>query len=190
MIAAALFYRFSSLQGQMSSEEIQARFPTFEATSFTGQVFDKNGLLKYNIESEQVVYYQDRGLIKMQKPIGLYFDHKDTNPSLNLAPRGGDLLASMPFNYWKISADQGHMVHNKEAVLEGNVKIEPSSRAAKVNKITTPYMFYDLVSNQITSREEIKIEGDQFIDQGRDYILDLNAKTFVIKEKPHAVYYP
>lgn len=190
MIIAAFLYRYSSLQGQMSSEEIQARFPTFEAQSFNGRVFDKNGLIKYNIESEQVTYYQDRGLIEMTKPIGLYFDHKDSTPTLNTAPMHTDLLSSLPFNYWKISAEQGYLIHNQEAVLQGSVKIEPSSRSVKINQITTPYMFYNMVDNTISSTEEIKIQGDQFIDQGRDYTLDLNAKTFVIKDKPHAVYYP
>lgn len=194
MIAAAFLYRISNLQGQMSTEEIQARFPTFEATGFEGRVFDKDGLIKYNIASEQVLYYQERGLIEMQKPVGQYFDHNapikegDTIHGQSQAPDNAH--ASVPFHHWEIEAEQGYMIHNQEAVLKGNVKIIPSSQEVKIQQILTPYMFYDLVANTISSKEEIIIKGEQFTDQGRDYLLDLNAKTFVIKDKPHAVYYP
>lgn len=189
MIAAALLYRFSSIQGQISSEEIQARFPTFQATSFNGKIFDNEGLIKYAIKSDQVVYYQDKGLVEMINPEGSYFDHSDPIKT-SIASSQQDAAYAIPFNFWKITADHGFMVHNKVAVLEGSVIASPSNAESEIQKITTPHMLYDMAENTISSESEIIIQGKRFIDQGRDYKLDLSAKTFVIQEKPHAVYYP
>lgn len=202
MIAAGLFYRYSSIQGQISSEEIQARFPTFEATNFNGQMFDQDGLLKYTVSSEDLVYYQDKGRMEMVKPVGFFFDHaslrdvqeqenQEAQESSNIKP--SNLLskyANSPFNYWTISADQGYMIHNTEAVLEGNVNAIPSDPEEEIQLISTPHMRFDMVANTVSSESEILLQGKQFIDQGKNYTLDLQAKTFVIKEKPHAVYYP
>lgn len=189
MVAAALLYRFSSIQGQISSEEIQARFPTFQATNFNGKMFDKDGLIEYAINSDQVVYYQEKGLVEMLKPVGRYFDHADPMSTQGTADND-PAFATLPFNYWKITADQGYMVHNKLAVLEGKVTIVPSNPLSEIQKIETPHMLYNMLDNTISSKRDIAIHGQHFLDQGRDYTLDLTAKTFVIKEKPHAVYYP
>lgn len=189
MVAAALLYRFSSIQGQISSEEIQARFPTFQATNFNGKMFDKDGLIEYAISSDQVIYYQEKGLVEMLKPVGRYFDHADPMSAQGTAD-DDPAFAALPFNYWKITADQGYMVHDKVAVLEGEVTIVPSDPLSEIKKIETPHMLYNMLDNTISSKRDIAIQGQQFLDQGRDYTLDLTAKTFVIKEKPHAVYYP
>lgn len=189
MVAAALLYRFSSIQGQISSEEIQSRFPTFQATNFNGKMFDKDGLIEYAISSEQVVYYQDKGLVEMLKPVGRYFDHADPMSTISSAKQDPSSIV-LPFNYWTISAEQGYMVHNKVAVLEGEVTVVPSDPLSEIQKIETPHMLYNMLDNTISSKRKIAIYGRQFVDQGRDYTLDLTAKTFVIKEKPHAVYYP
>lgn len=229
MIAATLLYRYSSIQGQLSTEEIQARFPTFQALNFSGQIFDNNGTIKYSINADEVVYYQDKGLVEMVKPVGRYFDHssprilynpdtknlsqantdgkqteisikiqgsaleeyKDVNSLIKISPVPENLkLAFVPFNYWTIKAEQGYMIHNEIAVLDGQITVVPSDESNIIKRISTPHLQLDMAANTISSKRQIVIEGQQFIDQGRDYIIDLNAKTFVIKEKPHAVYYP
>lgn len=229
MIAAVLLYRYSSIQGQLSTEEIQARFPTFQAVNFAGQIFDNNGTIKYSINADEVVYYQDKGLVEMRNPIGRYFDHssprilyspdkenlsqentdgkqteistktqtpvleehEDVNELIKISPVPKNLkLAFVPFNYWTIKAEQGYMIHNEVAVLDGQITVVPSDESHIIKQIITPHLQFDMVENTISSKSQIVIKGQHFIDQGRDYIIDLNAKTFVIKEKPHAVYYP
>lgn len=225
MIVAALLYRYSNIQGQISSEELQARFPTFTAKDFSGQVFDTDGIIQYSVNAQEMTYYQDKDLINLVKPIGYYFDHHSvrksntaalvnmknmndaealadkkalattqngTNQSLIniVSEKSNTKLDLSPFNYWTILADSGQIVHNQLAVLDGQVTVFPSSQEELIQKITTPYMKFDMKSNTISSEKEITIQGQRFIDYGRNYELDLNAKTFVIKEKPHAVYFP
>lgn len=175
-IAAALLYRYSANTGKLSADEINERFPTFVATNFTAELYDQQGLMSYSIFARDVNFYQSRDLIQATYLAGFYYDHED--------------MQHQPGRGWQIIADRGEIVFDTYAQLMGNVHVQPNFAASPIEEIITPYVYFDLPSNRISSPDAITVRGHDFINQGSNYEIDLNQKTFVIKDQPHAVYYP
>lgn len=174
IIIAGLMYHFSSMTGQLSDEEIMIRYPTFEAKNFNAEIYDKQGRLTHSLTADDVSYFQHKDYIQVNNITGMFYNQ----------------WQGKPVEGWQVTADSGYMVFNLYAKLQGDIKVTPHDKEAWVKEIATPSVFFNIVKNTISSEDEITIKGDKFINKGSDYIVDLNNKTFVIKENPHAAYYP
>lgn len=177
IIGAALLYSLSGTTGRLSDDEISSRFPTFTATNFRGELYNDQGQISYSLFAEDLSFYKVRNEINATVLVGFWYEHER-----------GDV--SEPFRGWQIMADKGTMILDKSADLIGNIRMVPNYVSAEIKEITTPQVHYDLTSNIISSPAEITLYGENFMNQGSNYEVDLNQKTFVIKDKPHAVYYP
>lgn len=177
IIGAALLYSLSSRTGRLSEEELSSRFPSFEATNFRGELYNEQGQISHSMFAKDLKFYKVRDLIEAEHVVGFWYEHER-----------GD--ASEPFRGWQISADSGKMILNQSADLYGNVRVIPNFVSTEISEISTPDVHYDLQQNIISSPSEIVIVGNSFVNQGSDYEVDLTHKTFVIKDQPHAVYYP
>ncbi len=177
IIGAALLYSLSGTTGRLSDDEISSRFPTFTATNFRGELYNDQGQISYSLFAKDLSFYKVRNEINATGLVGFWYEHER-----------GDV--SEPFRGWQIMADKGTMILDKSADLIGNIRMVPNYVSAEIKEITTPQVHYDLTSNIISSPAEITLYGENFMNQGSNYEVDLNQKTFVIKDKPHAVYYP
>ena len=177
IIGAALLYSLSGTTGRLSEDEISSRFPTFTATNFRGELYNDQGQISYSLFAKDLSFYKVRNEINATGLVGFWYEHER-----------GDV--SEPFRGWQIMADQGTMILDKSADLVGNIRMVPNYVSAEIKEITTPQVHYDLTTNIISSPAEITLYGENFMNQGSNYEVDLNQKTFVIKDKPHAVYYP
>ena len=173
-ICAGLMYRFSGLTGQISSDDIKVRYPTFEAQNFTAKLYNQDGAITHSIFAKEVAFYKTKDLVLTRGLAGFFYDHNQKALSYG----------------WQISADSGEITFNKEANLKGNIKVSPNYATAEIKEITTPEVYFNMQTNEISSYAKITIKGAQFVNEGSNYAVDLNKKTFVIKDKPHAVYYP
>lgn len=173
-IVAGLMYQFSGLSGQLSSDEIEIRYPTFEAENFTAELYNEQGEITHSIFSKEVAFYKKKDLITTSGLVGFFYNQKGDNNSQG----------------WQISADKGVLIFNKEARLQGNIKVSPNYATAEIKEITTPDLFFNMETNKISSPSKITIKGANFINEGSNYVVDLNNKTFVIKDNPHATYFP
>lgn len=179
IIGAALLYSLSSIKGRLSEDELSSRFPTFEATNIEGKLYNNQGKLSHSVFSTQLSYYKSKDQLDMQNIFGMVYDTSTKKENSNNEEQN-----------WQITADQAKVVIHKSADLYGNVVFVPTNASSALKKVTTPKLHYDLQTNIINSPSDIKIEGDSFTNQGSNYEVDLNQKTFVIKDQPHATYYP
>lgn len=175
VIIAIFIYHYSIITGELSNRDIYRRFPSFTATDFSGDYFDKYGRLTYAFSADEVKYFKLEDKISLSKLSLLYNDYKQNSQS---------------FGSWKLNASSGEVVIKSYAKLFGDVELKSTFAGAPIKQITTPSMFFDFNSNQIYSKDTIVIEGGQFKNQGSNYLVDLNKKTFVIKENSHALYHP
>lgn len=175
MICAALLYRYSNVTGQISSDELSSRFPTFVASKFTGETFNTNGQLDNSLFADKLQYFKSRNEVEATNLIGFYYDNKDP---------------TMPFRGWQISASNGQVIMDKQATLSGNIKIVPNYVSAPIKEIDTESLYFDIPKRTISSTDKIVIKGDHFVNTGSNYVVDLNKKTFIIKDSPHVVYNP
>lgn len=173
-ICAGLMYRISGLTGQISTDDIKVRYPTFEAQNFTAKLYNQEGAITHSIFAQEVAFYQNKDLVLTRGLSGFFYDHKQQE-----ATQG-----------WQITADSGEIIFNQVANLKGNIKVKPNYATAAIKEITTPEVYFNMQTNEISSRAKITIKGAQFVNEGSNYSVDLTKKTFVIKDKPHAVYYP
>lgn len=169
IFVAALLYRYSNMTGQISTEEIRARFPTFTADDFSGVVYSSEGDRMYSVSGDRAVYYQDKGLIEFDALNGTFYQ------------KNGE--------HWHITAGKGEVIHNTSASLYDGVVLTPASSDSEIRKITTPEVLYDIPANILKSDGDIEIEGKNFTDRGGRYEADLNRKTIVIRDRPHVIYH-
>lgn len=173
MICAAILYRYSNVTGQLSSDELSSRFPTFEATKFTGETYNEQGMLDNSMFASKLVYYKSKNEVSVKDIVGFYYDNKDP---------------AMPFRGWQITAANGDIVMDKYATLHGNIKLVPNYATAPLKEISTNSLYLDIPKRIISSPDKIVMKGDHFVNSGSNYVVDLNKKTFVIKDSPHVVY--
>lgn len=173
-IVAGLMYQFSGISGHLSSDEIEVRYPTFEAENFTAEVYNEQGKITHSIFAREVAFYKKKDLIQTSGLIGFFYNQKQDNTTYG----------------WQITADKGELIFNKAAQLQGNIVVSPNYATAEIKEITTPDLYFNMQTNEISSPSKITIKGAQFVNEGSNYLVDLNNKTFVIKDKPHATYFP
>lgn len=179
IIGAALLNSLSSVKGRLSEDELSSRFPTFEATNIEGRLYNLQGKLSHSVFTKHLSYYKSKDQLDMKDIFGMVYD-------TSAQEEGSDKEEQN----WQVTADQAIVVIHKSADLSGNVVFMPTNASSALKKVTTPELHYDLQANIIKSPSEIKMEGDAFINQGSNYEVDLNQKTFVLKDQPHATYYP
>lgn len=175
MICAAILYHYSSFTGQISNEELTQRFPNFEASGFTGEIYNQKGQLDYSMYTEKITYYKRRDTLYVTNLTGIFYDHSDPE---------------FPERGWQLTAGRGELELGRQARLEDQIRVVPNYAESEIREISTPSVYFDLKSNIISSAETITLRGDKFINTGSNYEIDLTRKTFVIKDNPHVVYQP
>lgn len=175
-VVAALLYHFSSLTGRLSNEEISNRYPTFVSKNFKAELYDTEGNITHSMFTDEVKYHENKKLIEVTGIDGIFYEKRDDAKSNE---------------GWNLKAKEGVIVYNDYADLKGGVSITPlTPSASEVQEVATAAVHFDINSKIISSPEEISIRGTRFTNTGSDYVIDLNKKTIVIKDNPHAVYNP
>ena len=175
IVVAGILYNYSSMTGKISTDELNERYPTFVAENFVAEIYDNQGGLQYGMFSKDITYFQSKDLVQVNHITGMFYENKNH---------------AAPFRGWQISADRGEMVINNYAYLNGHIHVLPNFADAVVKEITTDNLHLDIPKNILSSPAAIYIRGNQFENTGSNYTIDLNNKIFLIKEQPHAVYYP
>lgn len=157
------------------NKDLLSKYPSFEAENFNGKIYNEQGILTHDLTAGKLSYYKEGDTVLMGNSTLDYYIIKNN--------RGSEV--------YRIEAEKVNYKIDRTAELSGNVRLTPSGgRAAGFNEITTPSVNFDVEKNQLTSKENIIIRGASFTIWGNDYVGDLDKKTFIIKENPHARYLP
>ena len=174
IVIAAIVYQLSNKRQLMDEAEIMERYPTFTATNFSGDNFDKTGKLIHHLEAQTVIFYQNRDLLLLSKPDGIYYNYGSKKDYRQAEP-------------WQLSANQGRVVLNQEAELKGEVKLKALFANSPISNADTSYLHFDMQKNLITTPEKVRISGPNFVNYGHGLRADMNDKKVYLND-PHARY--
>ena len=175
IIMAAIVYRLSVNLIPEVSDETLLKYPTFIAKNFHGENYNEEGQLTAVIDSPHVEYFEKQTLITLEKPTGVWHDYHNQQQEPNR---------------WQIKAMKGSYIIDSKASLEGSIVLTPLHQDPTLKKISTEKVDYNLITKEIFSDRLIVIEGQNFINYGTGFKVDLNTDTITISGEPHARYYP
>ena len=175
-VLAALLYHFSGLKGRLSNEEISNLYPTFVSKGLKAELYDQDGHITHSMTTDELKYHENKKLLEVTGIDGVFYDKNDDGSAKN---------------GWRIKAKEGVMGHDNYADLRGNVTVSPLDvDTSEIKQVSTKSVHFDIKNKIISSKQQLSIEGTKFTNTGSNYVIDLNKKTIVIKDKPHVVYNP
>ena len=130
--------------------------------------FDESGYLSSLVKAKKMEYYSDKVTTFLE-------------PSYIIYPKDGKPR-------WKIDADSGIFDQQNRVILNNNVIISAIDPKESLQRLYTSYLEVNLTTMQITSDQEIKIEGMQYNATGTGLRADLNLRQFELIKDIQATY--
>lgn len=157
----------ASREGATQQEHFQ---PDFVASDLVAHQYDEQGRLRERLESPHAEYFGATEMANLQAP------------NLTLYDKGGTPA-------WKVTAKEGVLNLNDNALLRGQVHLEGLLPQGMVKSMDTEYLELDLTNQDVRSNERVKILGHVFQSEGIGLKGNLDTRYLELLEQSHAIYF-
>ena len=143
--------------------------PDFIAESLKSAIYNESGKLSHEIEADRMEHYS-----------GLKFTRFEL-PNYTLYPKN----SSSP---WQVKAKEATLYKNNRVILKNNVLITAMAADSLITEIHCKTLELDLNTNIISSDQDIKVHGKNFIMIGSGLIIDLNTTQMTLTKHVQTIY--
>ena len=143
--------------------------PTYTTASTHTVVYNPEGGLAYTLDSAKVAYFDTARVSWFDNPVMTTFDPQK-------APA------------WSVKADKAKLTQNRMLYLYGHVEVRALSPNAKIERMTTDNAQVNLVTQDVTSDDQVTLYGQDFHSTGMKMRGNLRAKTAELIEKVKTYY--
>ncbi|GHF78664.1 LPS export ABC transporter periplasmic protein LptC [Thalassotalea marina] len=147
--------------------------PDFIAESLSSETFDSEGKLSYMINAGRMEHYNKlyngTSVTRFEYPQYTLFPKNSVSP-------------------WKISANEGTLYNSNRVKLQNKVLLVSTDETSLIREIHGKYLELDLITNIISSEDNIEIIGDSFVIYGSGLIVDLNTKQLTLTNHEKTIY--
>lgn len=143
--------------------------PTYQSGNTVTVVYSPEGLLNYKLVALNVRFYADNQLTWFTQPVMTLFDENSTAT-------------------WSVRADRARLTKDKMLYLYGNVEVNSLTLTSQIEKITTNNAQVNLVTQDVTSDDEVTLHGANFTSNGMKMRGNLRNKTAELIEKVKTYY--
>lgn len=156
----------TSSQGPVSANEHE---PTYRSNNTSTVVYDPAGTLIYRLIAENVAWYENESESWFSKPIMSTYDEHHV-PT------------------WSVRANKAKLTHDKLLYLYGNVEVNSLTTEAQIKQIRTNNALVNLVTQDVTSDDQVTLHGQGFTSVGMRMRGNLRTKTAELIEKVKTYY--
>ncbi|MGK9173125.1 LPS export ABC transporter periplasmic protein LptC [Yokenella regensburgei] len=143
--------------------------PTYKSEHTDTVVYSPEGALNYRLIAEHVEYFSAEAITWFTQPVLTTFD-KDKIPG------------------WSIKADKAKLTNDRMLYLYGHVEVNALTPDAQLQKITTDNAQINLVTQDVTSDDQVTLYGTTFNSTGLKMRGNLRSKTAELIEKVRSSY--
>ncbi|ALX92094.1 MULTISPECIES: LPS export ABC transporter periplasmic protein LptC [Serratia] len=165
VIALALIgWNMADFSDDDNSVPVNNQDPTYQSQHTVTVVYNPAGQLSYKLVAEEVKYYTADELSWFTQPVMTLFDEH--------------AVAT-----WSIRADRAKLTKNRMLYLYGHVEVNSLTTTSQLEKIKTDNAQINLVTQDVSSDDEVTLFGTNFTSNGMKMRGNLRNKTAELIDK-------
>lgn len=165
VLALALIgWNMADFSDDGSSVPVNNEDPTYQSQHTVTVVYNPAGQLSYKLVAEEVKYYTADELSWFTQPVMTLFDE--------------NAVAT-----WTIRADRAKLTKNRMLYLYGHVEVNSLTTTSQLEKIKTDNAQINLVTQDVSSDDEVTLFGTNFTSNGMKMRGNLRNKTAELIDK-------
>lgn len=143
--------------------------PTYTSANSNTVVYNPQGALAYKLVSEKVTYFAADEVSWFDKPVMTTYDE-------NKVPT------------WSVRADKAKLTKDRMLYLYGHVEVNTLTQDSQLQRIKTDNAQVNLVSQDVTSNDQVTLFGRGFNSTGMKMHGNLRTKNAELIEKVKTYY--
>ncbi|MGL5384864.1 MAG: LPS export ABC transporter periplasmic protein LptC [Enterobacterales bacterium] len=165
VLALALIgWNMADFSDDGSAVPVNNEDPTYQSQHTVTVVYNPAGQLSYKLVAEEVKYYTADELSWFTQPVMTLFDE--------------NAVAT-----WTIRADRAKLTKNRMLYLYGHVEVNSLTTTSQLEKIKTDNAQINLVTQDVSSDDEVTLFGTNFTSNGMKMRGNLRNKTAELIDK-------
>ncbi|MBT0728646.1 LPS export ABC transporter periplasmic protein LptC [Rosenbergiella nectarea] len=162
-------WNITSSDNKNASPASNDQSPTYTSETSKTAVYNPQGSLAYRLVSKQVEYYDQQQLTWFTQPVLTTYD--DSKRAT-----------------WVLTADKAKLTQDRMLYLYGHVVVQSQLSDSRLQRLTTDSAEVNLVTQDVTSNDKVKLQGIGFESNGMKLRGNLRAKTAELLEKVNTSY--
>lgn len=142
---------------------------TYQSRHIVTIIYDPTGKLSYKLVAEEVKYYNTDELSWFNQPVMTLFDE--------------NAVAT-----WSVRADRGKLTKDRMLHLYGHVEVNSLTTTSHLEKIKTDNAQVNLLTQDVSSDDEVTLIGVNFISHGMKMRGNLREKNAELIDKVKSIY--
>ncbi|RLR18092.1 LPS export ABC transporter periplasmic protein LptC, partial [Sodalis-like symbiont of Bactericera trigonica] len=147
-----------------SQTPVNAGEPTYQSEYTTTVVYNPAGGLNYKLLADHVDHFAEQESTWFTRPVATTFDE-----------------SKVPT--WTVKADKAKLTQDRMLYLYGHVQVDSLTDASQLKRITTDNAVVNLVTQDVSSDDEVTLYGTGFNSTGMKMRGNLRNKTAELIEK-------
>lgn len=143
--------------------------PTYTSQTSNTVVYNPQGSLNYKLISDKVTYFSVDAVSWFDNPVMTTYDE-------NKIPT------------WSVRADKAKLTNDRMLYLYGHVEVNSLTQDAQLQRIKTDNAIVNLVTQDVTSEDQVTLYGISFNSTGMKMRGNLRNKTAELIEKVKTSY--
>ncbi|KAA8999233.1 LPS export ABC transporter periplasmic protein LptC [Affinibrenneria salicis] len=157
-----------------SDDEVNLADSAASAPAYTSQhtvtvVYSPQGNLNYKLVSDKVEYFADDQLSWFTQPVATLFNEQGAAT-------------------WSVRADRARLTRDRMLYLQGHVEVNSLTTDSQLERIKTDNAQVNLVTQDISSDDEVTLYGASFTSNGMKMRGNLRNRTAELIEKVKTSY--
>lgn len=169
MVLVLIGWHLTDTDSAPAQVPINTSEPTYQSEYTTTVVYNPKGRLNYKLVADHLNHYAEQQITWFTRPFATMFD-EDKVPT------------------WTVKADKAKLTQDKMLYLYGHVQVDSLTDATQLNRITTDNAVVNLVTQDVSSDDEVTLYGTYFNSTGMKVRGNLRNKTAELIEKVKTSY--
>lgn len=164
IVLALIGWNMADFDDDSTAEPMNTQAPTYQSQHTVTIVYNPAGKLSYKLVAEDVKYYTTDELSWFTQPMMTLFDE--------------NAVAT-----WSVRADRAKLTKDRMLYLYGHVEVNSLTTTSQLEKIKTDNAQVNLVTQDVSSDDEVTLFGTNFTSNGMKMRGNLRAKTAELIDK-------
>ncbi|MBH1931280.1 LPS export ABC transporter periplasmic protein LptC [Serratia rubidaea] len=164
IVLALIGWNMADYNDEPTAGPVNSADPTYQSQQTVTVVYNPAGKLNYKLVAESAKYYTDEELSWFTQPVMTLFDE--------------NAVAT-----WSVRSDRAKLTKDRMLYLYGHVEVNSLTTTSQLEKIKTDNAQVNLVTQDVSSDDEVTLYGANFNSNGMKMRGNLRDKTAELIDK-------